>query len=689
MRQLIRCLAVSLCVAVLVGCNDVSSGRSSGQFGADSSLGKKGLASRSHSVPGGDVGGVSPGALRRGTDNFINRNGLTRSNRSQAVVLPASNERVELSLLNAGIESAAQAVLGDTLKLNYVVAEGLEGRVTIQTTGPIPKQALLELFEAALSANGATLQRTGDVYRIAAGTSGNRSFRLAGEGAGEGASILVAPLENVSASEMVNLLEPLTEDGLRVVPDTNRNLLLMSGPTSALEAGLDALNLFDVDVLQGKSVALVRLTAAEPDDIVDELQTIFETEQGGSLAGVMEFVPNQRLGSVLIISSKARYMDQARRWIRQLDQSAAGSSRYLQTYALKNRDASEIAPILAELLTTTSDGASSNAAAPSDTESAGTQPLASGGGDSNSGPKVAADESRNAIVVRARQSEHAEIAQLLNRLDTAARQVMLEATIAEVTLNDELDVGVRWFFENGNWDFNLSDLDSGAVTGTNPGFTAVFGSNYANVALSALSSVTDVNVISSPTLVVVDNREGILQIGDQVPIATQTSSQTLEGSIVLTQVEYRDTGILLRVKPRVGADGRVNMEISQEVSDVSPTRTSGIDSPTISTRKVQTSAVLRDGQTLALGGLVTESNNKTRAKVPGLGDVPVLGNLFGVKSSRKNRTELLILIRPRVIYDDSDAANVTGYWRQKLAGANSILDSGLGSPRHTVQDIVK
>lgn len=685
--QRVRMLAVSLCLALVAGCSDFpSKENSSGQFGLDVPANKRGQVSRSHTLASGSVGDVAPGALRRGTGNFLNPNGLSRSNGSQAVVLPADGDKVELSLLNAGIEAAAQAVLGDTLRLNYVLGEGVKGRVTIQTTGPIPKQALLDLFEAALSANGATLQRTGDVYQILAGTTGNRAFRLARDGAGEGASILVAPLEFVSATEMVNLLAPLTEDGLSVVPDQGRNLLLLSGPKSTLEAGLDALNLFDVDVLQGKSVALVRLRAAEPDDIVQELETIFETEEGGSLAGLVEFVPNQRLGSVLIISSKARYMDQARRWIRELDQSAAGSNRYLQTYALKNRDASEVAPILTELLSEVA--GTPTASTPRSEDGVLAEPANDRAGD-NDGPKVAADESRNALVVRARQEEHAEIVHLLNRLDTAARQVLLEATIAEVTLNDELDVGVRWFFESGNWDFNLSDLDTGAVSGTNPGFTAVFGGNSAQVALSALSSVTDVQVISSPTLMVVDNREGILQIGDQVPIANQTSSQTIEGSIVLTQIEYRDTGILLRVKPRVGANGRVNLEIEQEVSDVSATRTSGIDSPTISTRKVQTSAVLRDGQTLALGGLVTESDNKTRAKVPVLGDVPIVGNLFGTKSSRKNRTELLILIRPRVVYDDDDATSVTGAWRQKLAGANGILQSGLGSPRHKVQDIVK
>lgn len=671
-----------LACALIASCDEPLQQSSSGQFGIDQPTNRssffRGL--RRDRQPEGEV---NPGALQRGTDNFLNTEALRGQRRSQAIVVPAGNDTVELSLREASIDAAAKAVLGDTLGLSYVVADGLRGRVTLQTTGPIPKNVLLELFEAALSANGATLQKDGAVVRVVSGSSGNRTFRLSRDGIGDGASIIVAPLEFVSASEMVNLMEPLIEDGLSVLSDDRRNLLLMSGSRSSLEAGLDALNLFDVDVLQGKSVALVRLRSADPDDIVGELNTIFQSEEGGSLKGIVEFVPNARLGSVLIISSKSRYLDRARRWIRELDQSASGASAYLETYRLKSRNAVDVAPILNQLLERGS-STSSNEAEAGDGGAARTSDS-----DARSTVRVAADAGRNALVVRARRSEHEEIINLLRELDTPAPQVLLEATIAEVRLNEEVGVGVRWFFESGNWDFNLSDLDNGAVVGNNPGFTAVFGGGSSRVALSALASVTDVKVISSPTLMVADNTEGVLQIGDQVPIATQTTSQAIDDAIVLTQVEYRDTGIILRVKPRVGAGGRVNLEIEQEVSDVSATRTSGIDSPTISTRLVRTNAVLQDGETLALGGLIEESDNKTRTELPGLGRVPVVGGLFRTRDSDKDRTELLILIRPRVAYDRHEASNVTGHWRTKLNSADSILKSGLGPGRHTIREFLE
>ena len=657
-------------MALLLGaCVEQSRGRSAGAFGPDGAR-----SSGTSGSTGARFGLAADGdrvAMQRGSDVVFDRDALSDS-ATRAEIRAAGGGNVEISLVNASIEAAAKAVLADTLGLDYVVADGVQGRITIQTTSPVPREVLLDLFDAALGANGARMQKSGDTVQIVAGVSGSSSFRLAGQNGRGGSSIIVAPLQYVSASEMLNLLKPQIDQGLNVVPDSRRNILLLSGPADVTESALDALNIFDVDVLSGKSVALVRLTSGEPEAVVEQAQALFDTEDGGALRGVVEFVPNERLGSVLVISSRAAYLDRAVGWIRELDRPGPGSGQYLATYNLQNRSAVEVAPILANLL--------------------GAGDVVDGEGEAalgdTTGTRVAADDSRNALVVRAPRAQHAEIEGLLRELDSPARQVLLEATIAEVTLNDRLDIGTRWFFENGNFDFRFSD-QAGAVAGNDSGFTAVFGTGSADVALSALAAVTDVKIISAPTLMVIDNKEGILQIGDQVPIVTSQSQDQTANAPILTQVEYRDTGIILRVRPRIGAGGRVTLEISQEVSDVAETETSGIDSPTIRQRKVQTSVALIDGQTLALGGLVQESDRLTRSEVPGLGRVPVVGNLFRSKDSRRGRTELLILIRPRVILSEGDANSATAYWRTKLSGANSTLESGLGRPRHSVSDVIE
>ena len=675
-----QCVAVALGAASfgLAGCGEPTSRQSSGMFGADT-----GFASRESPTYGssqGVVGGVAPGGMQRGTDAFLGGDGGAGLS-GQAIVVPADGEKVELSLVGASIDSAARVVLSDTLGLNYVIDSGVAGSITIQTTGPIPKDALLELFQASLQANNAQLRRDGDVIRIVAGVTGNTTFQVAGQGGITGSSILVAPLRFVSATEMVKLLEPLTEQGLRVVVEPNRNLLLLSGTSTLMEAGLEALNLFDVDVLQGRSVAIVRLRSADPENVVIELKRIFEAEEGGMLNGVVDFVPNPSLRSILVISSRSAYVDKAQRWIRELDQTAAGTSVYMDTYLLQNRSAAEVAPILDGLLFGNETG---ETVGEQEAESTAT-PAVAGGPDL----RVAADDSRNALIVVGDADAHAQVVTLLSNLDGAPRQVLIEATIAEVTLTDEMDIGTRWFFETGNWGIGNRALNAGQVVANPGGFSAVLNVGSADLALSALASVTDVRVISAPTLMVLDNKEGILQIGDQVPIALQSSaSADTPNAPVLTQIDYRDTGIILRVKPRIGEGGRVLLDISQEVSDVSKTVTSDIESPTISQRKVQTTVALGDGQTLALGGLVQEADNAVQSGVPILGRAPVIGNLFGSRNSLRGRTELLILIRPRVVRNEFEAAEVTNNWRNRLANSNSILGTGLGSATHTIRDFV-
>jgi len=616
-------------------------------------------------------------SLSRGNDQFVN-SGDARARRPSVAQIEIVNDReVEINLFNATVESAAAAILGDALGLRFVVSDAVSGSITIQTTGPIPKSALLDLFRAALDANRAKIEQDGEILKVVPGSSGNRTFRLVSRGPGDSSTIIVAPLKYISAGQMANLLEPLVDEGLNVVSDRSRNLILLSGERPQVEAAIDAFNLFDVDVLRGKSVALVRLKAANPDDVVEELQTIFEAREGGLLDGVIEFLPNSRLSSVLVITSRSRYLADAQRWIGELDRTASGNRRISQVYPLRNRSAEDIAPILDDLL---GDIQAENS------EEEGPRAASSGSRRS----RVAADGSRNALIVRALRSEHEELQRLLLDLDSSPRQVLLEATIAEVTLNDQVSLGVRWFFQSGNFGSTFSDVASGSIGANFPGFSSLFSSANAEAALNALAGVTDVKVISSPTLTVLDNKEAILQIGDQVPIATRTAVDTTSTDApVVATIEYRDTGIILKVRPQIGASGRVTLDISQEVSDVATTNSSGIDSPTIRQRQIETHVVLRDGATLALGGLVQENDSVTETKVPGLGDIPVVGAVFRSRSLSKERSELLILIRPRVIETDSDAEAITRYLRNKLSAANSILQVGLGAPRHTINDIFK
>lgn len=593
------------------------------------------------------------GRVQQGTDEFLGPSGAD----ARPLFAKDKEGDINLNLVNVEIADAAKAVLGDALGLNYSIKPDVSGTITLQTTRPLDKQTLLETFQRVLELNGATLNRVGDLTTIEPFGNSPPRIQRQGERSGVGPRIVAVPLNYVGTAEMERLLTPIVGNSVSLESSSNRNLLMISGTRDEVNAAIEAINLFDADVLKGKSVALFKLRAADPEAVAGELELIFESYPGGSLENVVVFVPNQRLSSVLVISSRSKYLDEARDWIKQLDATAGGSRRRPVVYELENRSAEQLAPILAQM----------SAGTPSATEEDNAAIDAGS-------VRVIADNAKNAVIVWGNDQEQEDFGRLIVSLDTTPVQVLLEATIAEVALNDELEFGLRWFFQNNRIGGGFSDIASGAVASNFPGLSLLFQANKGNIVMNALSSVTDVNIVSSPSLMVLDNEEATLQIGDQVPVATQqvTDSNNATTTVANT-ISFRDTGIILTVRPRVSEGGRVTLDIEQEVSSVSSTTTSGIDSPTISQRKINTKVVVNNGTTLALGGLIQDSRNKTKTKVPIAGDIPVLGNLFKSKSNSKDRTELLILITPRVVRNGNEARSVTAEFRERLAAPDKLI----------------
>lgn len=609
---------------------------------------------------------AKPAAERRvvGSDHFLAENrGAARD-----LVEVSDDGAFTLNLVDVPIANAAKAVLGDALRKTYTIKPGVEGTVTLQTTRPLSERGLLETFQTVLELNGATIQPVGDVITIVPSSGSARRISIAGQAQGVGSRVVAVPLAYIGTAEMIRLLNPIVGETVSLQSIPKRNILLISGNRSELNAAIESVNLFDVDVLKGKSVGLFRLKAAEPEAVVDELQLIFENEEGGSLQDVISFIPSQRLGAVLVVTSRSKYLRDAERWIRDLDRTAGGEKRRPVVYSLQHRSAADLAPILSEMLQDVA------------TEQTGT--VASGQA------RLVADDTRNAVIIWGNDTEQESFSRLLQKLDTTPVQVLLEATIAEVSLNDELNFGLRWFFESGDLKGTFSDASNGAVASTFPGLSFMFQGSSAAVALNALSSVTDVNVVSSPSLMVLDNQEAYLQIGDEVPIATQQVRDTSDPAApIVNTISFRDTGIILTVKPRVSKSGQVILDIEQEVSSVSNTTTSGIDSPTISQRKIKTSVVVGNGQTIALGGLIEESNNRTNSKVPGAGDVPVFGALFRNRKDTAARTELLVLITPQVIRNGRESREITAELRRRISNADGFVQEG-ATPENTLHRII-
>ena len=292
------------------------------------------------------------------------------------------------------------------------------------------------------------------------------------------------------------------------------------------------------------------------------------------------------------------------------------------------------------------------------------------------GVRITADISNNTVVIYANAEDYRLIERTLNQLDRPKLQVAIEVTIAEVTLNEQLDYGVQFFLSNGVISNTLTGqiptvanniAANPAGPGLTGGFNLVLGNQLApRVVINALHQLTAVKILSNPSLVVVDNGEATLEVGDQVPISTGSATVLSANNAVVNTVDYKNTEIILHVQPRVNSNGSVLLAIDQEISSVPQNSTSL--TPTISQRKVKSEISVVSGQTVLLAGLISDQQEKTRQGVPILNQLPYVGAAFGTTGTSDARTELIIFIQPQIIRDGADAAKIAEELRSKMRG---------------------
>lgn len=624
--------------------------------------------------------------IQKGTGRFVDSAAqLGRSTRGNIVV----------KLVDVPTADAVQQILGDTLGLNYVIEGEASGSVTIQTARPVDQRSLIQMLAGALASNDLVLINEGGFYRVAPVDAAATAGRVVGYGTTTtdlrvGPGVQVVPLRYISAVEMEKILRPIATEGAIARVDTARNLLILKEDSRNIVSMLEMVDLFDVDYMAGMSFAVLPVKNTSASLLVSELDQLFGAASGSPMAGVVRFIPIERLNSVLAISAQPHHLDQVQAWMTQLDRTGSMADQSFHVIPLQNRPAKEVADLLQKALSPTDASADpgfsavSPALTPVATSSASdtapatavevTVPAISSPGAKPA--RIYADDANNSLVILASAEEYQLLQQVVTLLDVTPNQVMLEATIAEVTLSDDLAYGVTWFLQEGDFGISFSDIENGAVAAAFPGFSVLTQGTDGRAALNAVASVTDVKVLSSPSLMVLDNRTATLQVGDQVPIVTQTAVSTVDPNApIVNSVELRDTGVILNVTPRVNEGGRVMLDIEQEVSDVVETRTSGIDSPTIQQRKIKTTVAVDNGSTIALGGLIRDRVTDGHTKVPLLGDIPGVGELFRSTTQRTERTELVVLITPRVIGGADDARRVTKELTDRMRGVGAAMES--------------
>jgi general secretion pathway protein D len=604
---------------------------------------------------------------------------------------------VTLDFADADVRDVVRTVLGDVLKVAYQIDPQVQGRVTLRTSAPMRREDVLAALETALKVSGAVIVLADNVYNVVPASEAQKrtdGFEVSGTARARmpGFGIEIVPLRFIAAGEMKKVLEPIAPAGGILNVDPTRNLLIVSGTSQERAAMLDTIRLFDVDYMRGMSYALVRPDHVDAPALAQELARVFASTRGPG-ASLLRFVPLTRVNTLLVAAPNAALLKDVSRWVARLDVPPRGPGRRIYFYRLQNAKAEDVGRSLASVYGAASVDLSNVEAEAADQPSvdgfetgidappppapgppvAAPQPRGDALRGSAAGPHIAVDAANNALIIRADGTEYASLERFLREVDIAPDQVLIEATIAEVTLNDNLKYGVEWFFKNADQSFKLSK--SGTVSSFFPGFAFRYTVPDVDVALSALGAVTDVKVIFSQKLMTLNNKMAMLQVGDQVPIITQTATGVRDATdlTVVNSVQLRDTGILLRVTPRIGKSGTVFVDVRQEVSNAITTETSKIDSPTIQQRKIANTIAVQDGDSIVLGGLIRDSTNYSDSGVPFLKDVPVLGKLFGTTTEDNDRTELLVFLRPRILRSPAAAREMTEELRNGFRGLGDLL----------------
>ena len=661
---------------------------------------------------------------------------------------------VEINFDGADVQTVAKYLLGDILRLNFVVDPRVQGNVTLASSGPIPRKDVLPAFESVLRMSNAAIVHSGNLVKIVpiADASANESVSA---GAGEpGFGVSLVPLRYTSAATVAKTAESfLARPGsIRIVP--SRNLLLIQGTKAERQATLDVIDTFDVEWLRDQSVGVYPLKATSPETMIAELERIFETSEGGLGQGVIRFQPVSRMNAVMVVTKTPKLLAQTTEWVRRLDRSDS-SGVTLRTFRLKSGNATQVAKILNDIFaqrsgspadtkqlapgldgaksrldsldrnsgngnSTTAPGTAGNPAGGNpinasfdsfsdrkgaDTDGPEGASLLSGGNASHNAMqnvRITADAANNAILVYSNQEDYRVIERALRDIDRPKLQVAIDATVAEVTLTDALQYGVQFFLNGQNVSGGLlgpgtvqssasavtaasATAQSALLQSVGPGVNLLLGSaGNPRAVINALQSVTSVKVLSSPSLVALDNQPALLQVGDEIPITTSSAAVLANSAApIVSTYEMRNTGVILKVLPHINANGSVQLEIDQEISNVVNPDQQTL-TPTISQRRVHSTVSVMSGQTVLLGGLISENSQQTRSGIPGLNEIKFLGDILGNTSGTKTRSEIIIFIRTQMIRNSVDAGAVTEEFREKLESMRSqrsiINGTGVPSP---------
>ena len=689
---------------------------------------------RAERLPGAQAGapaGTQSGDVRSevldslgndGPKPVIRRAGATPFNQAAASAAPpslTSSGQASFNFEGESLQAVVKAILGDMLGQSYSIAPGISGTVTVATQKPVGAAGALALLEQVLGQNNARMVYSDGRYNIVPADQALTSGvvpRTGSPALARGFESRVVPLRYVSAAEMEKILKPYARQGSIVSVDGARNLITIAGSRAELENYMRTIQVFDVDWMATMSVGVFPLQSSRASDVVQALERVFGEQGKSPVSGMFRFMPLESTNSVMVIASQADYLDDVQQWIDRIE--GGGGDGRLFSYELKYIKARDLADRLSEVF-----GGRSNNSGNDDVSlmpGTGTTQIRDAGVDDKSGVSsaavntglgdggnlpnarngngrvtlkvdgsevgVSAVEDTNTLLVRANAGQWKSIREVIERLDVMPMQVHIEAQVVSVALKGALQFGISWFFDNavgeagfpyptgrnsfGSYSGGISPLSSDSGALGNLLIWTFLGKNAAAI-VSALDNVTDVRTLSAPSVMAQNNKEATLNVGQRIPIASVSINPGNGTTNTYSSVQYLDTGIILKVRPRITRDGMVFLDIVQEVSK--PTGIADANGNVrIDTSKVTTTAVAPSGETVILAGLISDSSDKSATGVPGLARIPVLGGLFGQQGSSKSRDELVVLITPTVVRNPQEARELTDEYGRRFRALDPI-----------------
>ena len=633
---------------------------------------------------------------------------------------------VDMAFDAADLYQVLDATIYQLFGVNYIVDPSIKAKVTFRAKGSYTKAAFLQLLNDVLQVSGlALVPGPGEMVKVvrkdlSGGLSSSGLDGVAGE-AGYADVTRLIRLRYLAAETAAANIKPFLSPNAVVVPDKASNSLVITDTLTNIEKVAGVLALMDVDRIGEISWRIFPLLHAEADQVAQELTEILGKEglfmRPGTEPGSFQVFAIKSLNAVFLASRWSSVIEQAARWIAVIDRPGeAGQGVYV--YFVENGSAVELADVLARVygLSTSRSGTlrrdtrSTTSVSRSSLSSKTPTSLtgsAAGGGLSTERPSSGAasaaperttigaaagqvgeevafipDEATNSIVIKAREKDYRIIRGVLEKLDQIPRQVLINVIIAELSLSGSAEYGIEWFlqghYKDHSGQFVLDNAKSRAVNtalGTGTGFAAaVFDStDFLRGLITALGKDTSLNILSSPNIMASDNKEAYIEVAEEIPIVTGEVTSK-EATATTRTIQYRKTGIILKVTPHINTSGLVKMDISQEVSERGE-KDPDLKTTSIVSRVAETSLVVQDGQMIVIGGLMRNRDAVSRSGIPGLRHVPVVKYLFGSEGKENSKTELIILITPRVVRDRNEAEIVTQEFSRKVQGLRDMLKS--------------